>query len=66
MSDSYKIVADGLYFVTFSIVGWLDVFTRRDYQDELCESIIFCQKKQRFKALCILHNAQSCALVGLF
>jgi len=56
MSESYKIVEDGLYFVTFSVVGWLDVFTRRVYQDELCESIIFCQKNKglRLYAYCIM------------
>lgn len=52
MSESYKIVDDGLYFVTFSVVGWLDVFTRRSYQDIIVNSIKFCQDKKSLKLYC--------------
>ena len=52
MSESYKIHDDGLYFATFSVVGWLDVFTRRIYQDILTESIQFCQTKKDLKLYC--------------
>ena len=37
MSESYKINEDGLYYVTFAVVGWLDVFTRGIYQDIFTE-----------------------------
>jgi len=46
MSESYKISDDGLYFVIFAVVGWLDVFTRRIYQDIFIDSIKFCQEKK--------------------
>lgn len=49
MSESYKTHSDGLYFVSFSVVGWLDVFTRREYQDILVESIAFCQLNKGFQ-----------------
>ena len=65
MSESYKIHEDGLYYVTFAVVGWLDVFTRRVYQDIFTESIKFCQKK-RTKHLLFLFNAQSCAFYNRF
>ena len=52
MSEKYKTYSDGLYFVSFSIVGWLDVFTRRSYQDILTESIEFCQKNKNLKIYC--------------
>ena len=42
MSESYKIHNDGLYFVSFAVVGWLDVFTKRAYQDILIDSLIYC------------------------
>ena len=29
MSEKYKTDSDGLYFFTFSVVSWIDVFTRR-------------------------------------
>jgi putative transposase len=52
MSESYKTYGDGLYFVSFSVVGWLDVFTRREYQEILVDSIGFCQKNKNLKIYC--------------
>jgi REP element-mobilizing transposase RayT len=52
MSESYKIHEDGLYYVTFAVVGWLDVFTRRVYQDIFTESIKFCQEKKGLNIYC--------------
>jgi hypothetical protein len=43
MSEKYKTTEDGLYFVSFNVVGFMDVFTRRRYQEILVESFIFCQ-----------------------
>jgi REP element-mobilizing transposase RayT len=31
------------YFVTFTVIQWLDVFTRREYRDIFVESIRYCQ-----------------------
>ncbi len=45
MSRNYKIRnQDELYFVTFTAILWLDVFTRREYRDILLDSIRYCQK----------------------
>jgi putative transposase len=52
MSEKYKTHSDGLYFVSFSVVGWLDVFTRREYQDILIDSISYCQKNKNQKIYC--------------
>jgi len=52
MSEKYKIHIEGLYFVSFSVVGWIDVFTRREYQDILTESIKFCQENKNLKVYC--------------
>ena len=52
MSEKYKTHSDGLYFVTFSVVGWLDIFTRRIYQDILVESINFCKQNKELKIFC--------------
>ena len=44
MSSSYKFYnPDGIYFVTFATVEWIDVFTRRTYKDILVESLKYCQ-----------------------
>ena len=39
MSRNYKFHnPEGLYFVSFAVVGWLDVFTRNEYKDLIVES----------------------------
>ena len=35
-----------IHFVTFAVVEWVDVFTRKDYRDIILESIRFCQKEK--------------------
>lgn len=34
----------GTYFVTFTVVGWVDVFTRRTCRDIFIESLRYCQE----------------------
>ena len=47
MSSKYKFVdRDGIYFVTATIVDWVDVFTRNSYRDVLLDSFRFCQQNQ--------------------
>ena len=47
MSRNYKFHnREGLYFVSFAVVGWLDVFTRNDYKDLIVESLEFCQQNK--------------------
>lgn len=47
MSRAYKFhKPDGLYFITFATVAWVDVFTRRDYKDIVVDSLRFCQKEK--------------------
>jgi len=52
MSEKYKTVEGGLYFVSFSVAGWIDLFTRRIYQDFLIENIRFCQEKKGLQLYC--------------
>lgn len=35
-----------LYFVTFTLVGWVDVLTRDTYRNILYDSLKFCQEKK--------------------
>src|SRR5215510_10896977 len=47
----YKIRNQGaIHFVTFTVVEWVDVFTRKVYRDMVLESIKHCQDK---KGLCL-------------
>lgn len=57
MSRNYKFHnPDGLYFVSFAVVGWLDVFTINEYKDLFLESLEFCQKNKGMEihAWCIM------------
>ncbi len=41
MSRNYKFRnAEGIYFISFAVVEWLDVFTRNEYKILLIDSII--------------------------
>lgn len=45
MSSRYKFIdKEGCYFVTASVVDWVDVFTRDIYRDILLNSFRFCQQ----------------------
>ena len=46
MSDKYKTEAGKLYYVTLTIVGWIDVFTRKEYVYELMKNIKYCQENK--------------------
>ena len=47
MSRNYKIQnKEGIYFITFATVVWVDVFTRRAYRDIFLESVKYCQKEK--------------------
>ena len=59
MSRKYKIRdQDKLYFVTFTVIAWLDVFTRQEYRDIFLDSIRYCQKHKGLEvcAYCIMSN----------
>ncbi len=47
MSDSYQIQdQNSCYFLTFQVVGWADVFTRKDYKDIIIKSLDYCRKNK--------------------
>lgn len=59
MSLNYKFHnPEGVYFVSFAVVEWLDVFTRNEYKDIVLESLSFCQKEKGMEifAWCIMTN----------
>ncbi len=59
MSRAYKIKNDdGIYFISFATVGWIDVFTRKVYKDILIDSLQYCQKEKGLilYAWCIMTN----------
>ena len=47
MSRKYKFHnPEGLYFVSFATVYWIDVFIRNEYKNVLIESWKYCQKNK--------------------
>jgi putative transposase len=47
MSNKYKFHnPEGIYFVSFAVVGWADVFIRNTYKNILLDSIRHCQKEK--------------------
>ncbi|HRH03641.1 MAG TPA: transposase [Bacteroidia bacterium] len=65
MGESYQIRnPQGLYFLTFQVVGWADIFTRKIYRDILIDSFEFCRKQKGLKlhAYVIMSNHVHCIL----
>lgn len=55
----YKIRDQGaIHFLTFTVVEWIDVFTRKIYRDILLDSIRFCQlnKGLNMHSWCLMSN----------
>jgi len=50
MSTSYQIKdQNGLYFLTFQVVDWIDIFTRKIYKDILIDSFKFSMDNKGFQ-----------------
>jgi len=65
MSDTFQVKNQkGIYFLTFQVVGWADVFTRRDYKDIIIESIEYCRtyKSLKIYSYVIMSNHIHCIL----
>lgn len=57
MSRNYKFNnPDGVYFISFSVVEWLDVFIRNEYKNIIIDSLNYCQKEKGMEifAWCIM------------
>ena len=57
MSRNYKFHnPEGLYFVSFAVVEWLNVFTWNLYKDIVIDNLTFCQKNKGMEivAWCIM------------
>ena len=59
MSRNYKFHnPEGVYFVSFAVVEWLDVFIRNEYKTILINSLRFCQQNKNMEIFvwCIMSN----------
>ncbi len=47
MSDRYKISEqDKAYFITMTVVGWIDIFTRKEQKFIIIDSLKYCQQNK--------------------
>ena len=52
-TGGYKIRnKEGIHFVSFAVVEWVDVFTRKEYKDILIESLKYCQREKGLIIYC--------------
>jgi len=49
MSEYRKTSADDLYFVTLTIVGWVNLFDREVYKQILIDNLKYCQEKEQLE-----------------
>ena len=49
---------NAIHFITFSVVQWVDVFSRKEYSDVVVDSLNFCvdHKGLKVHAWCIMSN----------
>lgn len=48
MAFAYRVYdQEGVYFVTFTVHQWVDVFTLNNYVDILLENLRYCQKRAK-------------------
>jgi putative transposase len=49
-ADGYKIRDQGaLYFMTFTVVGWIDLFSRQVYRDMFLKNMQHCRSKKNLE-----------------
>ncbi len=47
MGEAYQIQDQNRpYFLTFQVVGWADIFSRKIYRDIIIESLTFCRREK--------------------
>jgi REP element-mobilizing transposase RayT len=59
MSHQYRVRnPEEIYFVTFTIVDWVDVFTRTGYKRLIVDALIYCQQQKGLEiyAYCLMTN----------
>lgn len=59
MSRNYKFHnPEGVYFVSFAVVEWIDALTRSEYKDIVLESLRYCQQEKGMEVFvwCIMTN----------
>ncbi len=58
MSIKNKIESNSIYFLTMTVMDWVDIFTREDYRQIIIDSLKYCQKEKGLEiyAWCLMSN----------
>ena len=58
MGISSKLEAGSVYFLTMTVVDWVDIFTREDYRYIIIDSLKYCQNEKGLEvyAWCLMTN----------
>lgn len=56
--EKQNIKTNGAYYLTLTVVNWIDVFTRKNHVDAIIESLKYCQKEKGLVifAFCVMSN----------
>jgi len=46
MAFKSRVGNDGIYYMTITVIEWIDVFTRKELAAVIVESLIYCQQKK--------------------
>ena len=58
MSELRKANTDLDYFLTITVVGWIDIFTRNRYNEIIMNSHKYCQLNKALDIFVVCNNAQ--------
>lgn len=64
MAYAYRVYDQhAVYFVTFTVHQWVDVFTRKQYVDMLLENLRYCQQNKGLKIYAWVIMSNHCHLI---
>ncbi len=46
MGFKYRVANDGIYYMTVTVIDWIDVFTRKELANVIIESLVYCQRQK--------------------
>ena len=59
-SENYRIGNQhSVYFLTFTVTDWVDVFTRLNYKNIIVDSLEYCKKNKGLKKSCMVLDDKS-------
>jgi putative transposase len=65
MAEGYQIRnQEGIHYLTFQVINWMDVFTRKVYRDILIDSFIYCRQHKglNIHGFVVMSNHMHCIL----